>query len=289
MDYKKKYLKYKKKYLMAKKLYGGTNKRNRDEMVKTDLDNYLYSNMIIPEEWLKKQRVNEEGGYALLNEYDNIDNYKPIRPFVLSAHSSGITNWEKRESWTNTLNIPIFIVLYSKHGNCGITHYEDILTKRSVAVDLHPPDGLPVEGYKEIFEKYNSIKDAKYEDVMNDFFDTLFSEQPEVNPELQKPLIIPKKTTVELAVDFYGGFDSSEPHGWLADVFEQKPEEEPKFLIDKRFKEVEEGEPKPDQKILFSEILNAVVKKITPIPDEKKPGAAIIFMGCCRGSGGNIE
>ena len=286
MDYKKKYLKYKKKYLMAKNymgalIKGGGKKRKAEK----DLLSFVKSNMT-PEEWL----VNEDGGYALLEEDDSIDNYKPIRPFVLSAHSSGITKWEKKELWTNTLDIPIFIVLYSKHGNCGITHYEDILTDRIVAVDLHPPHGLTMKGYKEKFKEYNINEDAKYKDVMNDFFsNVLYCEQPEVNPELQKPLIIPAGREVKLAVDFSGGYDSEEPQGWLADVFDQEDGKDPEFLIDRRFKKDKEGEPMPGQKILFSEILNAVVKKIKTIPEEEKPKAAVLFMGCCRGSGGNIE
>ena len=122
---------------------------------------------------------------------------------------------------------------------------------------------------------------------MYEFFtDTLFKEQPEVNPSLQPPLIISPKEEVQLAVDFYGGYDTSEPHGWLADVFDQEDGKDPKFLIDRRYKE----DGIPGQEIKFKEILDEVVRKIRSIPeDQEQPKATILFMGCCRGSGGSVN
>ena len=100
------------------------------------------------------KKIEEEGGYTFLDVAEDIDNNRPIRPFVLSAHSSGVVKELKDVIvWKNELEIPIYIVLYSKHGNCGITHNINTLTERIVAIDL--PNPQKIKGYKEIFEDYN--------------------------------------------------------------------------------------------------------------------------------------
>ena len=122
---------------------------------------------------------------------------------------------------------------------------------------------------------------------MQDYFENVLKyEQPDVNPSLQKPYIIHPNEEALLAVNFYGGFDSSEPHGWLADVFDQEVGKDPNFLIDRRCKE----DGLPGQEIKFKEILDEVVRKIRSIPeDQEQPKAIILFMGCCRGSGGYVN
>ena len=232
------------------------------------------------------EKIKKDGGYSFLDISHDIDKNKPIRPFVLSAHSSGqVKELKDVIVWKNELDIPIFIVLYSKHGDCGITHFEDLLTRRMVGLDLLTPQ--EILGYKEVFEKYNKDSEETYEKIMYDFFtNTLYHEQPNVKPSLQPPLIIRPKEEVTLAVDFYGGDNISEPHGWLADVFDQEVGQDPKFLIDKRFKE---GGIR-SQEIKFKEILDEIVNKIIAIPEEQEqPKAIILFMGCCRGSGGFVD
>ena len=231
-------------------------------------------------------KINEDGGYNLLKQVtgDEIDEYKPIRPFVLSAHSSGkVDDISGIKEWKNELDIPIYIVLFSENKMCGITHYDNILTERIRGTNKNKPEITP--GYKEVFEIYNREKNSKYKDIMGEYFkEVLYYEQPEVNPKLQEPYVIPPGESVLLAVDFFGGFSESEPQGWLADVFEQDAKKEPSLLIDERY------EPNSNvKKISFTDVLNKLVGKIRSLSVKDKPNSAILFMGCCRGIGGLIE
>ena len=125
-------------------------------------------------------------------------------------------------------------MLFSENKMCGITHYDNILTERIRGTNMKVPEITP--GYKEVFEKYNREENSKYKDIMGKYFkEVLYHEQPEVNPKIQEPYVIQPRESVLLAVDFCGGFSESEPHGWLADVFDQDAKKEPSLLIDARY------------------------------------------------------